>query len=231
MFSPFLARTVFALLLVVGTLAVRWPALDRQIWNLDEGSTITMAQQVLDGDVLFRDAADNRTPLVPYVKALVLAIAGDWNTRAIHTALALMLGFTAVLLWLTCRRLGHESVGVFSALAFLGLSTGLIPPVDSLCAHTGWFLIFFSATGFWFFSAAVTRLSRRAACASGVSFGLAMLAKQPGLLDFGVTVVIVVILASRRHHRHIWRLLPWMLGGFLVPLAITVAYFHAHHAL
>lgn len=81
---PRLLRALFALLLVAGTLAVRWPVLDRKIWNLDERSTITMAQQILDGQVLFRDAADNRTPLVPYVKALVLAVAGDWNARAIH---------------------------------------------------------------------------------------------------------------------------------------------------
>lgn len=228
---PLLARLLFAVLLVGGTLAVRWPVLDRQIWNLDEGSTITMAQMVLDGQVLFRDAADNRTPLVPYVKALILAVTGDWNTRAIHIAVALMLGFTAVLLWSTCRRLGHEAVGVFAALAFLGLGTGLIPPIDALAAHTGWFLIFFSALGFWLFSAALDREARPTAFASGACFGLAMLAKQPGLLDFGVTVVIVLLLALGRERAQAWRLLPAMAAGFVLPLAVTLAYFASHGAL
>lgn len=225
------ARVVFALLLIGATLALRWPVLHRQIWNLDEGSTITMAQQVLDGQVLFRDAADNRTPLVPYVKALILAVAGNWNTWAIHFTLAVMIGLTAVLLWRTCRRLGHERVGVFSALAFTGLSTGLITDVDSLTAHTGWYLIFFSALGFWVFSHALTRQSRLAACVSGVGFGLAMLAKQPGLIDFGVTVIVVLLLALGREKRSAWRLLPFMVAGFCVPLAVTFVYFQANHAL
>jgi hypothetical protein len=216
---------------VAGTLAVRWPALDRKIWNLDEGSTITMAQQVLDGQVLFRDAVDNRTPLVPYLKALVLAVAGYWNADAIHIALALMIGFTAFLLWQTCRRLGHEDVGVFAALALFGLSTGLIPSIDAMAAHTGWFLIFFSALGFWCFAHALNRLSRVGALASGACFGLAMLAKQPGLLDFGVSVVIVLLLALGRERVAAWRLLPFMLAGFAVPLAVTLGYFAAHGAL
>lgn len=231
MSRPLLIRICFAALLVAGTLAVRWPVLDRQIWNLDEGSTITMAQQVLDGQVLFRDAVDNRTPLVPYVKALVLAVAGDWNANAIHVALALMIGLTAVLLWQTCRRLGREAVGVFAALAFLGLSTGLIPPIDAMAAHTGWFLIFFSALGFWFFSVAIDPPSRRAALASGACFGLAMLAKQPGLLDFGVTVVIVLLLALGRERGQAWRLLPFMVAGFALPVGAALGYFAAHDTL
>lgn len=224
-------RALFFLALVLGSLALRWPALDRQIWNLDEGSTVTMAEMILHGKIPFRDAADNRTPLVPYLKAIVLAVAGEWNVRAIHVTLALMIGGVAVLLWQIGRRLGQESAGVFAALCFFWMSVGLVPPYDSLTAHTGWFLVFFSTLGFWLFSCALNPLSRRLAFACGVAFGFSYLAKQPGLLDFGVCLVIVGLALLKGEPARAWRLYPPLILGFLLPLAVTIAYFAAHGAL
>ena len=155
-------RLGFAVLLLVSALVLRWPSLERQIWNLDEGSTMTMAQLILAGQVPYREAADNRTPLVPYVKAAILAVTGDWNTTAMHAGVALMLGLTAILLWQTARRFGQEKAGVISAVVFTFLSLGMIPAIDALTAHTGWFVVFFSSLGFWLFSRArLPRFARR----------------------------------------------------------------------
>lgn len=224
-------RILFFLFLVLGSVALRWPALERQIWNLDEGSTTTLAQLILNGELPFRDGADNRTPLVPYLKAAILAVAGDWNMRAIHVTVALMIGLTAVLLWQIGRRLGCERVGVFGALCFFWLSGALVSPGEGLSSHTSWFVIFFSALGFWGFAGAFTRTSRWTAFASGLAFGFSYLAKQPGLLDFGVCLVIVLLAVLRREPAQAWRLLPPLILGFLLPLAGTIAYFAAHGAL
>lgn len=223
-------RVLFFFVLVLGSVALRWPLLDRKIWNLDEGSTTTMAEMILHGQIPFRDAADNRTPLVPYLKAAVMAVAGEWNVRAIHMTVALMLGCTAALLWQIGRRLGRESAGVFAALSFFWLSVGYVPPYDSLTAHTGWFVVFFSALGFWIFAGALNRVSRWTALASGLAFGFSYLAKQPGLLDFGVCLVIVLLAVLHRETAQAWRLLPPLVLGFLIPIAGTIAYFAAHGA-
>lgn len=226
-------RWIFAALLLLAAVALRWPALERQIWNLDEGSTITMAQMVRAGHVPYLEAADNRTPLVPYLKALILWVAGDWNVDAVHIFVALMLGATAVLLWLTARRLGHEPAGVLAAIVFTWLSVGLLPAVDALTAHTGWFVIFFSSLGFWIFSHTLHRPSPARAMAAGLAFGLSHLAKQPGLLDFGVCLILVLLLAAREpgaRVRLIRTALP-LLAGFLVPLGIMLAYFYYRGAL
>jgi hypothetical protein len=53
----------FALALVVAAHGLRAPWLGRDFWNLDEGSTFTMARQVLAGDIPCRDAADSITTL------------------------------------------------------------------------------------------------------------------------------------------------------------------------
>jgi len=226
-------RIGFAVLLLVSALVLRWPSLERQVWNLDEGSTMTMAQLILAGQVPYREAADNRTPLVPYVKAAILAVAGDWNTTAMHAGVALMLGLTAVLLWQTARRFGQEKAGVITAVVFTFLSLGMIPAIDALTAHTGWFVVFFSSLGFWLFSRALERSSPWLAGASGVAFGLSCLAKQPGLLDFGVCLVILLLMAGfdAGPRARIARLGACLVGGLVLPLAFTGLYFQLHGAL
>ena len=102
-------RIILVLVLIGTAYALRAPWLGRDNWSLDEGSTFTMAAQVRHGAVIYRDAADNRSPLVPYLKAAVFAVWGDWNAHAVHVALALLLGLCAVGLWRISRRLGDET--------------------------------------------------------------------------------------------------------------------------
>jgi hypothetical protein len=226
-------RPLFALGLILGAGLLRAPWLTRDIWNLDEGSTFTMAEQVLHGGVIYRDAADNRSPLVPYLKAAVFAVCGDWNAYAVHVVVALMLGAGAVLLWLTARRLGDEKTGVAGALFFVALSFLMLGLPDTLSAHTGWFVIFFSIAGYWLFAHAQARPNFLNGGVVGVSFGLATLCKQPGMLDLGVTLVLCGLLwyAEPVQRRARLRLVAGELAGFAVILAAMVGYFAWHHAL
>ncbi len=226
-------RLGFAVLLLVAALLLRWPSLDRQIWNLDEGSTITMAQQVLAGQVPYLEAADNRTPLVPYAKALILAVAGDWNTQAVHVVVALLLGLVAILLWQTARLYGQEPAGVFAAILFTWLCVGFLPAIDAMTAHTGWFMILFSSLGFWLFSLSIHRSSAWLALGAGVSFGLSSLSKQPGLLDFGVCIVILMLLTGfdREPRVHLGRVAAALIVGLAMPFTVTLAYFYHRGAL
>ncbi|MDI1250143.1 MAG: glycosyltransferase family 39 protein [Lacunisphaera sp.] len=222
----------FALCLIAATWLLRAPGLEKKIWNVDEAVTFTMAQQILAGEIPYRDAVDQRNPLAPYVQAAVFAIAGDWNLRAQHAALALMIGLTAVLLWQTARRLGHESAGVAGALWFTLLCL-LLPTVrDTMPAHTAWYLIFFSTAAFCALAQAWATGRRRWAAASGAAFALAVLAKQPGILDFGVALVLLGLgLWARPAERvKLARLLGALLAGFAAPLLLTGIYFAAHGA-
>jgi integral membrane sensor domain MASE1 len=67
----------YALILIAAVVATRILWLNHDLWSLYESSTFTMAQQVLEGDVLYRDAADNRSPLMPYLKAAIFAVFGN----------------------------------------------------------------------------------------------------------------------------------------------------------
>ena len=225
-------RIIFAAALIAATWLLRAPGLDKKIWNVDEAVTFTMAQQILAGDVPYRDAVDQRNPLAPYLQAAVFAVTGDWNLRAQHLVLALLIGFTAVLLWRTARRLGDETTGVAGALWFTVLALMLPSVRDTMPAHTAWYLIFFSTAGFWALVAAWNSGRRAWAAAAGIAFGLSVLAKQPGVLDFGVALVLGALGAWARPDRRkeIARLGLALLAGCAVPLLATGLYFAAKDA-
>lgn len=194
--------------------------------------TFTVAQQILAGAIPYRDAVDQRNPLVPYLQAAVFAVAGDWNLRAQHTALALMTGLTAVLLWLTARRLGEEATGVAGALWFTLLCIVLPSVRDTMPAHTAWYLIFFSSAGFWCLAQAWHSGRMTWATAAGAAFGLSFLAKQPGVLDFGVALVLGLLgaWACPDRRQKLAAQLAALLAGFAAPLLVTGIYFAAKGA-
>ncbi len=228
-----LYRPLFCLLLLGSAILLRYPGLNKMVWNLDEGSTFTMAQIVRNGGVLYRDAADNRNPLVPYAKAAILSVVGDWNIRGAHIVLAGMLGLVAVLLWRIGRRGNDERTGILAALYFTVVSFVMLAPLDAMAAHTGWFVILFSALGMWLFLVAMERASGLIASAAGTAFALSFLSKQPGLFDFGVSLVLgaLVMIFHPERRAVALKLAVWSVAGFVWPLVVTIGYFAYHHAL
>lgn len=225
-------RLCFAVFLLAATWLLRAPGLDKRFWNVDEAVTFTMAQQILAGDTPYRDAVDQRPPLAPYAQAVVFALTGDWNLHAQHTVLALMIGFTALLLWQVARRLGDEAAGVAGALWFTVFALMLPAVRDMMPAHTAWYLVLFSTAGFWALAAAWSTGRTAWAAAAGLAFGLSFLAKQPGLLDFGVALVLVALGAALQPGRRkaLARLGGMMLAGFAAPVLGTGIYFAARGA-
>ena len=220
-----------ASMLLVALVAVSWglraPHLDQLFWNLDEGVTFTIAQQIRDGDVLYRDAADHRGPLAPYLKAVLLAVIGDWNFRGAHSVFAAGLGLFAFGLYLLAKRLGDERAGWFAAGMFTVLSFTIQGPLEMFAMHTEWFMEAFSLLGFLVYATTLRNPGFKVGMATGVLFGLAALNKQPGLLDFGVVLVITGLrLITTRHRRRPWWL--FLAGGTLgvvLPLLAAGVYF------
>ncbi len=223
---------LIGLSLIACALALRAPGLERMFWNLDEASTTTMAEVVRDGGVLYRDAADNRTPLLPYLKAVIFAVTGDWNIHGAHVVLAGMLGLIATWLWRLSRSAGSPRTGVWAALFFTFLSFDYLTVVDTMSAHTGWFLIFFSTLGMWSFVVALRDGSTWRAGLAGILFALAALAKQPGLLDWGACLVLCALAAwaEPARWRHFIRLVAGLIAGFASILVLTWWYFHINDA-
>lgn len=226
-------RPVFVLALIAAAFGLRAPYLHRKIFNTDEGSTITFAQQILAGDVLYRDSADIRTPLVPYLKAAILAVAGNWNIPALRVVTTLLLGLCAAGLWRLARRLGDETAGLGAAVAFTVLSFGMLESMEGFALHTEWFLVVFSVAAFLAFARASGRPAFRGGALTGALFALSALSKQPGVFDFGVALVLTGLLAASRpgERRAVARFAAGELAGFAAVLGLTLAYFASHGAL
>lgn len=228
-----LSTLLFAAFLIAAALGLRWHRLDRPIWNLDEGSTFTMAQQVVEGQVLYRDAADNRSPLLPYLKAAVFFVAGDWNAYAVHLLLALGMGFGAIMLWRLARQLGDETAGITAAVVFTVLGYTLLDPSDAIAANTGWFLVLFSISGYALFARNIQRPGFLNGLPMGLMFGASFLCKQPGLFDFFVVWILIAFraIAAPDERRALLRF--WLGGavGAAAPVLAFIVYFAAHDAI
>ncbi len=223
---------LYTVLLIAAVVGSRAPWLEHDIWSLDEGSTFTMAQQVLEGDVLYRDAADNRSPLVPYLKALVFAVFGDWNAFAVHTVLAVSLGLVAALIGWIGFKLDGARTGGIAAITFVILQIAFVTADETMSANTEWFVVIFSTAAFALFANAFEAPNFKRGLLPGFLFGLAVLCKQPGLLDFIVASVILALVSIPPHADRSRYLRLWfgLTIGLLVPLAVALVYFVWHDA-
>ena len=221
----------WGLILVACSLMLRWPALHREIWNLDEANVSVYAQHVRSGDLLYRDVVDTRGPLLVYIVAASAALIGEWNLPGMHIGLALMLGLTAFLLWRIAARLDASGPGAWAAAVFTLLQIIFIDVTDTFTLHVEWFVIFFSTLAFWLLVHAWKNARPWIAGFAGLSFGLAYLAKQPGLLDCATAIIWLILLSIQSNQRREnLRLLTTMTIGFLCMAIGSPLYFASHGA-
>jgi hypothetical protein len=222
----------YALILIVAVVATRFLWLDHDLWSLDEGSTFTMAQQVLEGDVLYRDAADNRSPLMPYLKAAIFAVFGDWNSTAVHRTIAVMLGVVAFLLGWIATKLDGRRTGIATAAIFVFLQIFYVHAGDTMSANTEWFVVIFSTAAFALFAGWIAQPGFRRGLPIGFLFSLSVLCKQPGLLDGIVVFVLLALIAWFQvdQRKGLFKMASGIAVGIVVPFALVVGYFIYHGA-
>lgn len=213
---------------------LRQPALTTPVWNVDEGITAAIADEILAGGVPFRDATDLRAPLTYYFYAAVFAVGGRNNMAAIHVAHTAMVIATALLVLLVARRTGGAAAAGWGAWIYAGLACTVFNPLDNFALHTEWPLAFCSAAGALLYLAGSKRRQSRWLAAAGACYGLAALSKQPALLDFGAPLALQawgMFLGPASERRSHWRGTIALLLGFAAPLALTLGYFAARGAL
>ncbi len=230
--SRVVATLVF-LALAAWTLWLRWPGLEHRVWNLDEAIHSAVADRLLDGGVLYRDAIDQRTPLSYYVVAAVYAVAGRNNIFALHFFTALLIAATAFLLWRFARCWRHGSAGAWAAALFATLSSTALYAGDAFAFNTEWLVAFFTSAAALLFLCASERGEHRWFVGAGAALGLAFLSKQPALLDAAAPVMALAYLAWRRPEQR--RALPAQLAslaaGWLAPVALVALYLALRGAL
>ena len=190
---------VAALAFVVPRLAFVSVPLER-----DEGEYAYIAQRMLEGDVPYRDAFDQKPPAVFVAYAGAFLLLGT-SVEAIHVFAQLWSAVTTLLLFLLVRRLADETAALFAVLVFALASADasitasaanaevfmLLPMVASLlclerglaAGRWGWWLACgaLAASACWFKQVAATHALFVALFAASDRIGSA----RPGLTGLG----------------------------------------------
>lgn len=226
------ATLIIALALLGTVLWLRWPGLGFNSWNVDETIHAAAARTLLDGGVLYRDAIDQRTPLSYYVVAAIFAVAGENNLWAVRLFVAGLIAATAGLLYLLGRRMAGPAAGGWAAALYATLSSCLFYPGDAYAANTEWFLAFFTTAAAGLLLTGPALPDGRRSFGAGLMLGLAFLSKQPALLDLAAPGAFLLWLAGRHQitTRTVWSLGASLAAGWLLPVAVTCAYFAWHGA-
>ena len=199
---------VLILVVVALTVALRLPAFFVDVFNSDETFLATQGQVIRDGGDLYREAADRKPPLVPYVYALTQAVTGTTDLWSVRVAAMLAAAATSVLVALEARRRsGRTAMYLGAVLTTVALVS--FAPQDGQAANFEIFMLPLTVAG--------VMLARRGRGATaGLAIGLATLAKQTGAATL---LPIAWTMLTRRDRRGLTQ----VAVGFAVPLLVAAA--------
>ena len=127
----------FALLLLL-TLALRLPAFFVNVFNSDETYLATQAHVIQDGGNIYKEAADRKPPLVPYVYAASFELFGSNDLWTVRVVAMLAIALTAWLLaYEATRRWGRRAgwiAGLLCVFAMVAFAPKTGRPPTSRCS-------------------------------------------------------------------------------------------------
>ena len=199
-----------AAVLLALTVCLRLPAFFVDVFNSDETFLATQAQVIRDGGDLYREAADRKPPLVPYLYAAAFTIAGTTELWSVRVAAMLAVVVTALLLAFEARRrAGPRAMWIAGFLTVVALVA--FAPQDGQAAN---FEIFMLPA----MVAAVVLARRGHGTSAGVAAAFATLAKQTGA---AVLLPVAYLLWKRRGRNGIAD----AVVGFAVPILLVAMWF------
>jgi hypothetical protein len=209
----------FGLLLVfLLVFAVRFPLLHVPL-ERDEGGYAYSAWVWSEGGLPYRDAFDNKPPLLILIYRTALAVFGS-TPEAPHLALIAFSLLSAWLLYKLAKRFMDEGPALLAVAAFTLLSAEPSAGVGNAANSEAFMLAPILASAYFLPSSAL---------ASGIFIGCAMMIKQTALFEAVFFGFCLALLAYRE--RNDWeRLGRYALGALMVP-SMFLAYFWGRGAM
>jgi len=229
---------VVIFLLILTAFLLRIPILKTRVFDPDEFQHLHVARQIYHGDIPYKDYFEHHTPFLHFVLTGLYPIFGE-EIRIVFAARALMLIFTAAILYLTFvlgKTLYDTDTGLFAALflsyviMFLEKTLEIRP---DLPAVTFWLatLIFMVKGIKWRMSA----LSWRWYMLSGLMMGMAIMSTQKALFALGgMSIALAWMLFDPRREiswKRSLKLSVIFFLGTMIPVAIMCAFFYFNDAL
>jgi hypothetical protein len=217
---PRLAAFAVAVCAGVALLALlRYPSLYEPHWYGDEGIFAAIAHDVRSGDVLYRDAWDNKPPFIFYTYAAVQAIFGT-GIFPLHLGALIVAAGTQLCVAAVAFRAGGTLAAAVTSLAFGLLAGG--PWLEGNLALTESFIILPSAAAVAVIATARETHGRRgitSAAGAGLLLGVAANYKQVAVFDLAAVAVFLYVAWPRPG-----RALLSLAGGFALVHVLFGAY-------
>jgi len=160
-------------LVVVGALVSRLPGFVHQLFDPDEAAIATMGMVVARGGTLYRDVADRKPPLAPFLYAASFWLTGSRDLRPLHVFAALEIAAAALI----CASEVRRRAGAHAAWWAAGLLvTGAVAlnATDAQAANFSHLALLPACAAI----VAARRGTRGGAVLGGVMLGLAVLTRQ-----------------------------------------------------
>lgn len=203
-------------------LLLRTPSFVPRVVDEDEAIYAVIANQILDGGVAYRDAAENKPPLTYYYYVAVFALFEKGNILAIHLFTAFWVWMTALVLAQWAAEAFDRRAGPLAAALYAVFTTTSY--IKILAANSELLGALPLALGMLFGLRALRRAKSRLFIFSGIFFGLALLFKQQ--LAFAPLAIALPLLFSDRR-AFVSRLpsIALLAAGCLIPLGAAAAFF------
>ena len=217
-------RWHFAVLLAVIVFfgAIRWRLADMPL-ERDEGEYAYAGQLILQGIPPYQLAYNMKLPGTYAAYAAILTAFGE-TARGIHIGLLLVNALSIFLLYLIAARLFGALAGVIAGTSYGFLTTQ--PGVYGLAAHATHFVVLAALIGIILLLRAEETKSASLFFWCGLSFGVAFLMKQPGIL-LGAFAFLYLAIKSWPKNMREWgpsaKHLSIFLLGAALPFALTCA--------
>lgn len=195
----------------------------------DEGLFATVGQMVLDGGVPYRDAFDNKPPLIFGWYSLSFLIFGEsvWAPRLL---VSLLLSGTSLLVYAQGRLMFSHRAGLIAAAAF-GVSIGFAAFETN--ANVEYFMLLPMVAALVVFTIGQRRGNVTWFALSGFFSGLAILTKQTAVFSLGFFLMLLALQAAKQSGWPAWqstefrRRVGAMMAGCVAATGLVIAPFLA----
>lgn len=215
------------LLVLVLTFIVRVPFFNEPL-ERDEGGYASVAQAILRGDIVYKDAVDNKPPLLYSIYSLAFILFGQTDF-ALRLFTALYSVGTTIAIFFLSRYLFGNRAALYSALLYGIFSSG--PGVNGTIAQGENFFILPLSLSMLFFLKAILD-DKRFMLLSGLMMGLAMLIKTTALPTMFLFLLLIAIKINplKKFKEFIGNVFFLLIGPAILG-TLTLIYFIYYNAL
>lgn len=217
------SKLILAIILLL-TFLVRIPSFFEPWWYADEGISGAVAQVINSGGLLYAEAFDNKPPATYLFFALSLKLFGP-SLGVIHLLTSFFVLFSQIGIFTLARKINVNAGLGAAALLGVFLATPLLEGNSTngeilMKAPIIWgFLLGWEVVN----KESLRTRDRVLLVLAGFCFGLGMMFKFPGVLDFAAFLTILMLVRGALKLR--MEKMLWATAGFAVPYSVGVVYF------